>query len=222
MIYQFKPEIETVSKFRGCFNISELAKETSVYAASPKFVRKNCGPIANMILDKVPKSYMDRCEALGMIPNIDIRIHRLNIGEFPAVPGWHCDGALRETYFAQPDPNRIAVRDTVIGTVSSHKEGITNTQFLMDKVNIEVDQSLEGFSLWRNVHERLKPKKVKSSIDGILYQIGCNTLHRAMPAIYRGWRLFFRMSMWHNDYLGDEGQIATQQQVYLVHEGNGW
>lgn len=48
------------------------------------------------------------------------------------------------------------------------------------------------------------------------------TLHRAMPTKIRGWRLFFRMAMWHKPNLGEDGMISKQEQVYKLVEGSGW
>lgn len=48
------------------------------------------------------------------------------------------------------------------------------------------------------------------------------TLHRCMPAKIRGWRLFFRMAMWHKPNLGDGGMITKQEQVYKLAEAGNW
>lgn len=220
----FTPDFRRVGSVPGVADIKELSQETSVYAASPEFVRKNCGPIAIGILDAVPTEYIQRCHDLGMRPNIDVRIHRLNIGELPAVPGWHCDGAFRETYFSQPDIDRVPTRDHIIATVSSSKDGVSNTQFIDQPINVSLPgDPHHDFSLWREVHKQVpQDAKTYSATDGLLHQFSVNTLHRCTPAKTRGWRLFFRISMWHNDYLGHQGKIATQQQVYILHESNGW
>lgn len=219
----FIPEVIELGKFNGFDSIGRLSEEVSVYAASPAFVNDNCGPIAKYILSNVPQDYFDRCEKLGMKPNIDVRVHRLNVGEFPAVPGWHCDGVMRETYFSSPDIERIRVRDTVLATVSSHENGVSNFEFLTEGIQMHLNDDEDGLGLWGKVNnfvEKSKPE-MEMSKDGILYQVSSETIHRCSPAKVRGWRLFFRMSMWHNDYLGDEGKISTQQQVYIK-DANGW
>lgn len=215
----FVPEVIELGGIPGTATIAELDAETSVYAASPKFVRTNCGPIANKILDAVPQSYYDRMPQ-GMMPNIDVRVHRLNTGEFPAVPGWHCDGQLRETYFSAPDVDRVPIRDTVLATVSTG--AVSNFEYATEPFACNVPQD-DGYGLWAHVNAEIESNNMQkcSSCDGTLYQISVNTLQRCMPARNRGWRLFFRMSMWHNDYLGDEGKISKQQQVYLT-SIKGW
>lgn len=220
---RFEPTVDILAQFPGIATIEELDAETSVFAASPNFVRKNCGPIANRILDAVPDEYLERCHALAMLPNIDIRVHRLNVGESPAVPGWHCDGALRETYFSSPDIERIKVRDTVLATVSTDPSGVSNFDIVTEPFDMEVKGDKNDFGVWKQVHDYVEHQKVpyEKSQDGRLYQISVQTVHRCCPALVRGWRLFFRMSMWHNDYLGDQGKIARQQQVYIKSEF-GW
>lgn len=223
---RFEPEIKLLGNVQGQRTIAELAEETSVYAASPQFVKENCGPIANEILNSVDPAYFDECKTHGLLPNIDVRVHRLNAGEYPAVPGWHCDGELRETYFAQPDMDRYRVRNTVLCTVSSASEGVSNTEIAAEGLSVDLNEEdfrASDFVLWREVHKRVSPStKTMSMQDGEITQISCKTLHRCKPAKVRGWRLFFRMSMWHNDYLGEQGKIADQQQVYILSEGNGW
>jgi hypothetical protein len=217
----FKPDVRILGSFVPTATLDELDAEQSVYAASPEFVRANCGPIANSILDAVPDSYLQRCRSLGMLPNIDVRVHRLNRGEYPAVPGWHCDGHLRETYFGAPQTDRIPIRDTILATVSSHVDGVSNFEMLDESVEMEITPGQSD--LWAQVHSFVESggyRRLKS-MDGLLYQMGIDTIHRCTPALRRGWRLLFRMSMWHNDYLGDGGKVARQQQVYIKSE-LGW
>jgi hypothetical protein len=217
----FRPEVKILGSFQPTASIDELDAESSVYAASPEFVKANCGPIANSILDAVSGDYMNRCHSLGMLPNIDVRLHRLNRGEYPAVPGWHCDGHLRETYFGAPQTDRIPIRDTILASVSSHEEGVCNFEMLDEPVEMEIEPGQSD--LWAKVHAFVESgdyRRIKSQ-DGLLYQMSVDTIHRCTPAVRRGWRLLFRMSMWHNGYLGDGGKVARQQQVYIKTE-QGW
>lgn len=213
----FTPAVKLLNQFDGTATIAELDAETSVFAASPEFVQKNCGPIANRILDAVPQAYYDAAPE-GMLPNIDIRVHRLNIGEYPAVPGWHCDGQLRETYFAAPKLDAVSIRDTVLSCVST---GMVSNFEIADEP-FTCDTGEDDFC-WSHVNQQIEQSNMRSFVsqDGQLYQMTIDTLHRCIPARVRGWRLFFRMSMWHNDYLGDGGKIARQQQVYITH-ARGW
>jgi len=219
----FTPEFEVLASLDGLASIEELSNEISVYAASPFFVRVNCGPLARRFLDAVPNSYYDKCRGLGMLPNIDIRVHRLNIGEYPAVPGWHCDGLRRETYFSQPAMDRATIRDTVFGFISSAPE-VSRTEIITQNLYVAgPSNGGDEFGFWREVSSQVPRDVTRTEVqEGQFVSIGAKTLHRATPAKVRGWRLFFRMSMWHNAYLGDGGKVANQQQVYVVSEHSGW
>lgn len=209
----------------GCVSIAEMERERGVYSAKPDFVREHCGPIANAALDLVPAWYYDEARGLKLFPNVDVRIHRLYPGDYPAYPGWHCDGEFRETYFSQPDLDRIHVHKHLTMTVSTNELGVSCTQFLADPFDAVVDADLSDVTLWGQVHDQVetaRPRRVYDTRDGELMCFDSWTLHRATPARIRGWRMFFRMSMWHKPNLGAGGMLTKQEQVYKLAEGSGW
>ena len=221
---EFTPDITTVGSFTSLASISDLAEEQGVYSASPEFVKSNCGPIANSILDQIPDSFYTEADEAGLFVNIDVRVHRLYKGDYPAYPGWHCDGEYRETYKSQPDLSRVVPHKHLVGTVSTEPDGVSLTQFVSEPVTVTIGDVSEIDTLWGQVHnqiEQLDPATVWTA-DGDLTQFGSFTLHRATPAVTRGWRLFFRASMWHKPYLGDGGMISRQEQIYQILEGKGW
>ncbi len=223
--YQFIPKVECLSEEVGCYPIAALAEETGVYSATPEFVREHCGPIAVGILNRVPDWYYAEAKQLGLHVNCDIRIHRLYPSDYPAYPGWHCDGEFRETYFAQPDMERIQVHKHLTCTVSSHPQGVSNAQFLMEPFRFVSDETSADFVLWREINAALEAQPIKRVLDtrdGQLWCFDSWTLHRVMPATIRGWRLFFRMSMWHRPNLGDGGRVTRQEQVYKYVGQSGW
>lgn len=222
--YSFIPNFQVIANFQPTYSIKEFEKEIGVYSATPKFINENCGNIAKTILKQIPNSYYEEADKLKLYVNCDVRIHRLYPSDYPAYPGWHADGEFRETYFSQPDLNRIQVHKHLIATVSSHNSGISNTQFLNETFNFESEENPD-FNLWQQVNEVLDSKQNKSiwdSKDGQLCQFDSWTLHRTMPAKIRGWRLFFRMSMWHKPNLGNGGMITKQEQVYKYIGNAGW
>ncbi len=224
-VLEFAPNFTTAASFRGLRTIDELEAERGVYSATPQFVRAHCGPIAHEILALVPGWYFDEAASLGLFPNIDVRIHRLYPGDVPAYPGWHCDGEYRETYFAQPDLDKIKVSRHLTATVSSFPEGVSNTQFLDQPFSATIEDTTSERTLWGQVHEQVEcvqSRRLHDTRDGELVLFDARTIHRAMPAKVRGWRLFFRMSMWHRPNLGDGGKITRQEQVYKLAEGGGW
>jgi hypothetical protein len=223
---RFKPEFSQVAAFPGHASITELAAEIGVYSASHEFVRTRCGPIANRILDQVPESYYRHAIRLGLLLNIDIRIHRLYPGDFPAYPGWHCDGEFRADYHAQPDLSKMPTHQHLTATVSTDQDGVSNTLFVAENLDFETDNvPTSANTLWGQVHEAVEARPdlaLHLTRDGELTMFDSWTLHKATAARVRGWRLFFRMSMWHKPYLGDGGMISRQEQVYKLCEGSGW
>lgn len=223
--YAFAPDFSTIATFDGLASIPALEREVGVYSASPEFVRAHCGPIAVGILDRIPESYHAEADRLGLSVNIDVRIHRLYPTDIPAYPGWHCDGEYRETYFSQPDLDRVKVHHHLIATVSSHEGGVSNTEFLDEPFAFESDSISPDHGLWQQVNEGLgagEPRRTRRARDGELVHFDSWTLHRACPAMVRGWRLFFRASMWHRPHLGDGGMISKQEQVYKYIGHYGW
>lgn len=187
--YNFKPNFEIIKTFQGKYNISDLEKEVGVYSATPQFLRDNCGDIAKNILNQIPDWYYVEADKLGLYPNVDVRIHRLYPGDFPAYPGWHCDGEFRETYFSQPDLNKIKVSRHITCTVSSCDEGVSNTQFLLEPFECQVDSPSSENTLWGQVHALLSKKNNKKSFDtkdGQMMLFDSWSLHRAMATKTRG------------------------------------
>lgn len=223
--YHFQPRFAQITRIPATFSIAQLEREVGVYSATPTFVRERCGEIAQMFLDQVPETYYAEADRLELYPNCDVRIHRLYPGDYPAYPGWHCDGEYRETYFSQPDLNHIKVSHHLTGHVSTVPGGVSCTQFLTQPLTIHLTKKPDSeHTLWGQVHQevqRLRGPTI-SIEDGQLVQFDSWTLHRATPARVRGWRLFFRMAMWHRPNLGQGGMITRQEQVYKTVEGTGW
>lgn len=205
--------------------VEDFIGEKSMYSATPEFAREHGGTITNEIIDKIPDWYYESAAKLGMYPNIDVRVHDLNLEEipvghdlYPAIPGWHADGEYRETYFSQPDLSRIPVSFHIVSTSSTRPEGVSNTRFIDTAMQMETSEDLPDSALWAEVHryvERLDNYKFTDMRDGGIVMFDARTLHKAMPAKASGKRLFFRMSMWHKPNLGD-GQISKQEQLYLL------
>lgn len=226
ILYSFRPNFNIVAKIDPpTYAIADFDAEIGVFSATPEFVRAHAGPLANRILDHVPEWYYDRAKDLGLYPNVDVRIHRLYPGDFPAYPGWHCDGEYRETYFSQPDLDKIPVSGHLICTLSSHADGVSNTRFLKDEFTCAIKPQKSEVTLWGQVDEALRMSgehNYYDTKDGELLFFDSRSLHEATATKNRGWRLFFRMSMWHRPNLGDGGRISKQEHIYKLVQGSGW
>lgn len=222
--YSFVPNYRVINRFLGCVSIADLEKEQSLYSATPAFVRQHGGPLTNGILAKVPLWFFAKAEEAKLYTIIEARVHRLYPGDYPAVPGWHCDGDYREDYYAQPDRTRDHTHGHITATISTHSDGVSNTQFLAKAMTANVSGPSPTRTFWGQVHDQVeaaRPRAVYDSRDGEMVAFDSWTLHRAMPARIRGWRLFFRVSMFHKPGLG-EGMISKHEQVYRLTEGSGW
>lgn len=224
----FTPNWESVGSLKTTPTIADLAAEVGFYSATPEFIRAHGGPIAREFLDQVPAWFYTECQRLGLYPNADARIHRLYPGDFPAYPGWHCDGEFRETYFAQPDLEKIPLSWHIIAH-TSWPPGISCTEILNETIDVgpvpDLDLRDEGNqrTLWGHVHAcvQSQPRRTVTVPDGDLILMDARTVHRCRPTTVRGWRMFLRMSMWHKPNLG-RGHISRQEQVYKLVEGSGW
>lgn len=195
-----------------------IIAEPLLYSASLEFAACYGGPLTRAVLRKLPN--WDPPNGFHWV--VDTRTHMLMPGQYPAIPGWHCDGVPRGNYTAQPDLNQL--RDDVwhvVAHVSTHPEGVSNTQFITEPYEIDCDES----RVWASVHEHLKRTDVELSGsvltpgDGAITRFKMPTLHRATPAKHRGWRWWFRASMYYNRPVN---QIRNHVQVYTVGDGAGW
>ena len=222
---KFNNNYNCVGKVKGVYSfLEELDREIGIYSATPEFAYENSGPIVKSILDGIPKSYYQLAKENGLYPNIDVRIHRLYPGNYPAYPGWHCDAHFRETYFGQPKEEYTTVSNHLICTVSSNEGGISNTVFARESLELEIKPEENGIPNWAKVDNMVNEIGIKEieMIDGDLTTFDSFTLHRASPAKVRGWRLFFRMALWCRPNLY-QGKISKQEMIYLdMLKGSGW
>ena len=225
MIYEFNANHSTVATVCGTATLEDLESEQGMYSATPEFCNEHGGPIAKSLLQSVPESYLNEARSRGLYPNIDVRVHRLYEGNYPAYPGWHCDAQHRETYFGQPKPDQTKLSNHLIATVSSHTDGISLTQFIDEPVEINLPESDPNEKLWKKVDAEMRKIgdwKTWTMPDGKLTQFDCWTLHRCVPASKRGWRLFFRVAMWYRPNL-EQGKLSKQEMIYMdIEQATGW
>ena len=231
MLYKFNGNYEVVSSTLGDYSLDELELEQGMYSATPDFCRRHGGPVTTWLLGLVPNSYFAEADKRGLYANIDVRVHRLYPGNYPAYPGWHCDTQFRETFFGQPQLEQTELSDHLIATVSSSLGGVSQTQFLDQDLDIDVDGGggpdvVGQESFWKKVDSKVRELdydfKMWTMPDGKLTRFDCWTLHRCVPASVRGWRLFFRVAMWYRPNI-DGGKLSRQEMIYMdVNQATGW
>lgn len=206
-------------------SLESFAAEPSLFSCSPVGVRSLGGTLSRMALGHVEHHYASeirRAEKAGLSAVIDSRVQRLMPNQYPSIPGWHCDAVPRNSYHGQPDFDLInpsAFHVCVL--LSSEPCGVSNTQYV-DQHTVFKLFTEAGTSLYSQLHnevERLKPTLLNVR-DGQFIKFTPYTVHRAMPTVRRGWRMFFRFSMYHKPPL--ENKIQSSMQVYQLSEANGW
>lgn len=209
----FTPNIEVVGHINPTASIEQIESEVMLYSASLAFAREHGGPLTQSVLDVIENK---------LDPNkhyvIDTKSVMLMPGMYPAIPGWHCDGVIRHNQFAQPDLEKIntEIQHWAV-LVSSHYEGTSNTEFLTEPVVVHCEQD----RVWGSTNEYLEKFRGLPTLlakDGEIIQFSQPTLHRAKPAINKGWRFFFRLSEYHMPPLN---KIRHQVQVYAA-ISSGW
>jgi hypothetical protein len=213
------PHVAVVGRLaKGCFTAEEILDEVPMFSASPAFVQERGGPISKEILARIPQKFFDDVSRLGLYPHVDIRLLTLRQGDFPAYPGWHCDGEFRQNYESQPDLFVVPRHRHIVCTVSSDPEGVSNTEFVTLPFRARVIDPTSKNTLWRQVHDQVERNLAADcrtrGRDGDLVSFDGFTLHRATPARVDGVRLFLRVSMWHKPHLGNGGLLSSQELVF--------
>lgn len=206
------------------YEIAEMAAETSLFSCSIEHARVKGGPITNEILDKIENFASDDMRtayAEGLHEVIDVRVQRLMPGMFPSIPGWHCDSVPRPNYFAQPDFSLLNPASFHITCIADTEggQGIGNTVFLNEELLFEYND-LEP--VWQQLHKKIEvaPRRTFTVPSGRILKFSSKDAHKAVACTKRGWRMFFRMSMYKNPPLANA--VTSQQQVYILSEENGW
>ena len=221
MKIKFIPTIDEVASFDGIADQSLFAKEQPVFSSSPEFAREVGGELSKRILDSWDwKDGFFNLNLRQKYPIIDTRVQRLMPGMYPSIPGWHCDAVPRPSYDAQPDLTKIDPEVKHYTALISTSPDISNTEFVVEPIELELDPSSQ-VPIWKQAHIGIEKNRPKTMFikPGILYRFDQLTLHKTSPTLKRGWRMFFRLSMYHNKPLN---QKSGSMQVYLLSEENGW
>ncbi len=216
------PELLTPKAKFPKLDLVTFAQEPSLVSCSPIMVENSGGELAKVALHHVKQYYKQdilRAEKAGLSAIIDTRVHRLMPGMFPAVPGWHCDAVPRCSYHGQPRFDLIIPEQFhVIVTLSTEPKGVSHTEFVLDTIHPKMGDNSVYHDLHREI-VRIGPR-TEFIPDGTFVKYYPKTAHRASAAHRRGWRMFFRFSMYPKPPI--ENVVPNVQQVYLLSEDNAW
>ena len=139
------------------------------------------------------KDEVFRHAMLGYHPVIDTKTVLLMPGQYPCIPGWHCDGVLRPERGAQPDMDSVGERIYhYIFSMSGGSAPNIPTEFVCKDETLQVDED----NVWSSVAKGLQgySRKTFKTEANSIYRFNRATLHRGLPATERTVRYFFRLS----------------------------
>lgn len=219
--HTFVPNVKVVGRIEPVVvSTEDIVAEPMLWGASLEFSRLHGGPLTQKVLRALEPempAINAIVEANGRYANIDTERQDLMEGQYPSIPGWHCD-AMSVTRPGDGEVEAGIVRDTIVYTcfVSDQPQGVSQTLFAAEPVTLEVDTD----HVWNSVHrgaERHLLHRSKAR-DGDLVRFDGNTLHRSSECHQSGWRYWFRLTIYHKP---PRNVIKTRGQVYTPIESRG-
>lgn len=212
----FTPELSTAEGyFVGRYGIPEFAAEVSPKSVGWDEAVRRAGPILREMLAFMPGSV---APPEGMVECIDVRTQRLTPGQYPAIPGWHCDHWPRAHPHAQPTPPTPDLQHPSWTALAGTGPGTPLTEFVAEPLLIPID--FDAGSVWAQVHryvEEKRPATIQMPL-GQVWRFGPFTIHRARPATARCWRQWIRLH-WRQER---PTIVESAEQVYVLSEECGW
>jgi hypothetical protein len=214
--YTFENRTEKIGKVPGIVTLDELKNEPMLFNADFYFATKKCGPITKEILRKLVYKDLGPCDKY----TINTRVTNCFRGQYPSIPGWHCDLVPRGEKYSQPELDKIDPKVRHAICLVATTEGHSNTEFLDESLKIPYDEK----NVWGSIDKYLTLRdntlnvKTFQITEGDIIQFTQQDLHRATVVKNPGWRLFFRIS---NANVKPANEIRNQVQVYTP-LGIGW
>lgn len=194
-----------------------ISKEAQIFSGSWEFVEEQDSPIAHECLSLL-EGLQDGWSHSNVV--IDTRVHMLQPGMFPAIPGWHLDAVPRNVKTGQPDLADANV-ETQHATLFL---GPAPTRFLRAQLLVpETPHGANTYSVLHNQVEKLLASitlKDEAARPGYFTLFDSQGIHRAAAAEIPGWRYFFRATR--GSHLRARNELRTQTQVYVSSLGAGW
>ena len=206
---QFKPSYRVMDHIDVLPRWEALKDEKNFYQSSPKFVWDNGGPIARDFLDIL---YADGFEDTKWI--IDQRVHHLQAGYYPAIPGYHLDWIPRKDKGTLPDLSVIPDYEHVVLIVGE----TSLTEFVAEPF-----ETLVEYQTFEEYNDYIKKNKLGtwSVRNGDMVHFTSGDWHRPVEAQQTEWRMLIRASR--VDHVKQPtNQIRNQSQVYIPIQEASW
>jgi hypothetical protein len=175
------------------FTEEDIQKEPMFMDATPEFALEQGGPITRDFINTIKEEISFN----SLKPVIfDCRVHYVEQGQYPAIPGWHHEDASRvgnknrRPEYINPQYRSYHVMGMINGDICP-------TEFALGEVDFELPDSDYVYGIWAPmVDEAIKDGQLQ------LYRAPSNQLiwfddrvwHRASSAVKSGWRWWGRMS----------------------------
>jgi hypothetical protein len=209
---RFEPSFKVIDKIDILPLAANFKEEKLFYQSDPSFVFDNGGPIARKFIEKLPFNFRHQLDNVL----VDQRIHKLQEGYYPAIPGWHLDWIPRTNKGQDIDLTNIPDYEHVVLIVGES----SLTEFL--------DQPTEfpdgpfwtsSFSPYNTVLNNVTTK-TKHVENGQMVHFTSRDWHRPSPALGSEWRMLIRASR--VDHIKPVNQIRSQAQVYIPIKEASW
>lgn len=204
----------------GEMNSLSIRDEPMLYGGSWDWTINNGGPITLAVMMRIDgdvSKWIGRMARKGYHPVVDTKSVLLMPGQYPCIPGWHCDGVIRDERGLQPNLNTLhnPIKHYIYSISESGNGG---TEFLDNDIyHTDIDED----NVWGSVDKQIEESgdaKIKKCLNNHVYSFFRNQLHRGVEAKERTWRYFFRLSFYHMPAMNE---VRNQVQVY-THINTGW
>jgi hypothetical protein len=199
----FKNNITLCNKIRGFFSANELMKEKSCFYPSLEFAKTHGGLIIRDFVNNLPEPFLNEAKSNNRNIIITSRLLYLKVGNYPLAPRWHCDDPFYD--FRYPLYGDDYSRDKqVICTVSTHPDGISNPDFFIKDINVNMKQETDvitWYDINNKVIEKINNNNIYKSKDGEIILFDNKTLHCATAAKNEGLRLLIKAHVYPSDII---------------------
>jgi hypothetical protein len=204
LIETFAPAFRVIDQMEVFPLKQNIVGETMLYQADVPFAYEHGGPITKEFLRRSP---------LPQSSIIDVRVHHLQAGQYPAIPGYHLDWIPRKDKGANPDMSRIPGARHVVMII-----GLGSlTKFLAEEVTWDLPDEKPFERTTRYIEKYELP--TWSVSNGQMVQFTSRDWHTATAATGPEWRLFIRASEVDRR---PANEIRNFSQVYIPTQEASW
>lgn len=214
-MHTFVPDVKVLGRMEPVANTRAIIDEPMIWSADLNFARRHGGPLTRRALEVLEGELpaIQEIERRGRYACIDTESQFLLIGQFPSIPGWHAD-AMLETENGQPDLSSISPDGLVYTlSISDQPGGVSRTLFAAQPLTVEYDRD----HVWRSVHRAAETFLLRRTLadEGAMIRFDQNTLHKPSPCYRKGWRFWFRLTLYHKP---PKNELLNRVQIYSPEE----